>query len=85
MKTAEEWQEFEDANPDISPSAIKKQIQLDAIKHGMTKAANIALMMGIGIQTRHFLSGESIEEWKYRGSVQKAIEAARDDLKEIES
>jgi len=39
MKTVEEWQEYELANQAISPTEIKKQIQLDAVKEGMRRAA----------------------------------------------
>lgn len=35
MKTAEEWQEFELANPAISPTAIKRDIQREAMLHAL--------------------------------------------------
>lgn len=86
MKTAEEWaidingiKWLDNSHPTMTN--VVKQIQLDAMKEGMRRAADEVEMKGVGIIERQTVNGK-FDAWMYRGSMKEAILTAAEQLTE---
>lgn len=82
MKSAEEWAVIiTPLRSDAKYSDQIKQIQLDAIKHGMTMAADLSKTYKVAESMAHKNHGDVWNE--ATDSVSRAIANTRDNLKEI--
>jgi len=81
MKSAEDWYDNNDATTRDGVIAILKQIQLDAMREGMKRAADIANMKGCGIITRHAVNGP-FDAYMFRGDIRQEILSAAEQLTE---
>lgn len=89
MKTAEEWMRDKDPRwgdcfdaPELTPETIK-QIQLDAFKAGMTKAAVLCESTGDNVSRNPELTDAEANYQDGAYTCQRIIQQSRDSLTEL--